>query len=128
MGNMGWSLAWTAALHARVLDGASVESDLHTLLVNSTHDSLLDSGDPAAFQIDGNFGGTAAIAESLMQSHITTRDEDGAEVINVHVLPALMPSAGLARTRGSSMCLEARQHIATIKVAKPGSPHFSGFP
>jgi hypothetical protein len=37
-------------------------------------------------------------------------------------------SAGSARTRRSSVCHKARQQIATTKDAKPGSPHFCGFP
>lgn len=43
-------------------------------------------------------------------------------------VPAEPPSSGSARARGSSMCRDARQHIATISAAKPGSPHRDGFP
>ena len=45
-----------------------------------------------------------------------------------HWVPALLLSLGSARTRGSSICRDERQHIATMNEAKPGSPHFRGFP
>ena len=71
------------ALHARLFDGQSVQTDVTTLLYNLTYNSLLDSGPPAGFQIDGNFGGCAGIAESLLQSQNNL----------VRILPALMPSS-----------------------------------
>lgn len=98
---MGWSRAWTTALHARVRAGDKVETDITALLANLTHDSLLDAGPPASFQIDGNFGGTAAIAESLLQSHEFHDDGSGAgEVGLIRVLPALVPSSRKGRFRG----------------------------
>ncbi|KXJ90392.1 Six-hairpin glycosidase-like protein [Microdochium bolleyi] len=98
-GDMGWSRAWTLALHARVRNGAEVEKDITALLFNLTHDSLLDAGPPASFQIDGNFGGTAGVAEALLQSH-EYHGTGGEEAILIRLLPALPPSSKEGHFKG----------------------------
>jgi alpha-L-fucosidase 2 len=96
-GSTGWSYAWRMSLWARAGDGDVALAQYNGLLDKRTLPNLFDLCGP--FQIDGNFGATAGVAEMLLQSHQrVTEGERSAFVI--HLLPALPKAWPEGEARG----------------------------
>lgn len=123
-GYTGWSKAWVLCLAARLRDRELAAESLSDLLGPLASESLLDlhpvdSPDGVVFQIDGNFGGTAGIAELLLQ------DVDGVVAL-LPTLPSDWSAGDLRgfRVRGGHSVdvswSDGRLTAATLRVASSG--------
>ena len=86
-GHTGWSRGWIMNFYARLLDGDKVWDNLADLWAKKTYPNLFDAHPP--FQMDGNMGATAALAEVLLQSHAN-------EINLLPALPGALPSGKIS--------------------------------
>jgi alpha-L-fucosidase 2 len=113
-GHTGWSRAWIINFWARLQNGEKAWENIRLLLEKSTLDSLLDNHPP--FQIDGNFGGTAGIANMLLQCI-------NGEIVLLPALPKEWPSGSVCGLRGKGgLSLNMRWEGGTLADLSIQSP------
>jgi alpha-L-fucosidase 2 len=128
-GSTGWSRAWIINCYARLEDGNRCHEQLKELLKLSTRENLFDVCGIKAnsfYQIDGNLGAPAGMAEMLLQSHAGGKDREERVVRLLPALPSAWPDGrfeGLRARGGLTVDLAWRGgkiERATLKASLDG--------
>lgn len=152
-GGTGWSKAWKINLWARLLDGNHAYKLLRTHLnyvdpaagtnysSGGTYPNLWDAHPP--FQIDGNFGGTAGIAEMLIQSHtgeivllpaipdvwqsgsVKGLCARGGFVVDIKWKDGILESADVNAKNGTNLIIRYKEIIKNYKLRKGETIHLN---
>ncbi len=124
-GHTGWSEAWMINLYATLGEGNKCNELMDRMLTHRISPNLFDMHPP--FQIDGNFGFTAGLAQCLIQSQI---EQDGRRVVQ------LLPARADIWKKGSAKGLKTRGGLtvnlewengglkATVHASRPGQFRF----
>ncbi len=130
-----WSLAWRAAIWARFLDGDHAGHLLDDLMAQHLYPNLFNKYPP--FQIDGNFGATAAIAEMLLQSqndqiqllpalprswpsgHVTGLRARGGFVVDMTWNAGTLTEAKIESTAGQPLRIRSTVPLTVTSDGKP---------
>lgn len=109
-GRGGWPLAWYICQYARQLDAEKTGASIEKMVVSSKTRNFFNG--LRIFQIDGNLGATAGIAEALLQSHTGI----------VHLLPALPKAWRTGEVTGlvarGRLCVDMKWNDGKLSTAK----------
>ncbi len=120
-GDVGWSNAWKICFFARLGDAEQARWYLNRLISRNTFGNLMNACWPGrVFQVDGNFSGTAGIAEMLVQSH-------GGQIHLLPAAPEAWPEGEVTGLRARGGCeldiyWEGGKLKRAVVKSSPGGP------
>ncbi|KAJ3726643.1 alpha-L-fucosidase [Lentinula raphanica] len=126
----GWPTAWRANLFARLLQGETAYYYMTRLISRYSYDNLWSIN--SVFQIDGNFGGSSAVAEMILQSHngeihllpaipASWKEGSGGFTLNIVWSGGILSSAKLTSTLGTFARVRYNGTAIDLSVQRNGS-------